>query len=170
MPNHPDRDPDEMVRVAVDGKMVTLQIGDARFDLSIAEARYAASRLIEAAAAADGLEPEKEDWDRLPMQYLLVEAERVDDETDGDSRDTVPQIAEVHCWVKDQTRRNALHVAEGWIAGCGWVVTKVIEQRCVGPADFAGTKRLRYYEQALLDEEVFLFETDAGNEEPADAS
>ena len=51
----------------------------------------------------------------------------------------------------DQTQRNALHLATGWIAEHGWVITEVIEQRPVTRADFTDTEYLQYFEQALTD-------------------
>jgi hypothetical protein len=58
-----------------------------------------------------------------------------------------------------------MHVAAGWIAEHGWMISEVIEQRRVSRVDFADTEYLQYFEQALLDAEVFLYEIEEDSEE-----
>jgi hypothetical protein len=111
------------------------------------------------------------------MQYIRAAAERMELEIEGqpappevvsDTGDTEPtgSIAEVHCWIKDQTQRNAMHIAAGWVAEHGWVIGELLEQRPVSRIDFANTEYLQYFEQALIDGEVFLYEIEEESEEP----
>lgn len=152
------------VEVSQDGDKVTLKAPPQGATMTADEAQELASRVFEASALARGENLEESDITRVPMQYMRVAAERLEfeaegapaDDEDADMADA--KEAEVHCWVRDQTHRNAMHVAAGWIAEHGWVVTEVLEQRAVTRADFAGTEYLQYFEQALTDSEVFLYE------------
>ena len=165
------------VGVSHDGDKVTLTAPAGGVTLSADEAMELAGRVLEASALAKGENPADNDWVRLPMQYIRAAAERMafdpDDEPDDDEEEIDDAThAEVHCWVADQTQRNALHVAAGWVAEHGWALTEIIEQRPVARADFADTEYLQYFEQALTDSEVFLYEleeTDDTEGEP-DAS
>jgi hypothetical protein len=154
--------------VTVSDDAVKLTVGAESVTLRADEAEELARSIVNAAARASGQSPEENDWVRLPMQYIRAAAERVDfdtEPTDADARpiDEVPdtgdaKTAEVHCWIAGQTQQNAMHVAAGWIASHGWAVTDVIEQAAVTRDDFEGTEYLPYYEQALMDSEVFLYE------------
>jgi len=168
--------------VSQDGDKVKLKAPAEGVTLNTNEAQELASRLFEASVWAQGEDPEENDWVRIPMQYIRVAAERMEFDT-GDGEVMKPnddpemgdaKSAEVHCWIKDQTQRNAMHVAAGWIAEHGWVVLEVIEQNAVTRADFTGTEYLQYFEQALIDSEVFLYELEEPeseeNEGTADAS
>jgi hypothetical protein len=163
------------VEVSQDGDKVTLKAPAGGVALTAAEAQELASRIFEASALASGEDPEERDWVRVPMQYVRVAAERLEFEVEGlpsepnedDADMGDAKTAEVHCWIKDQTQRNAMHVAAGWIAEHGWVVSEVIEQRPVTRGDFADTEYLQYFEQALIDSEVFLYEIEEpDSEEP----
>jgi hypothetical protein len=172
------------VGVAHSDDAVTLTVGAEKVTLGVDEAEELARRVVDAAARASGQSPEENDWVRLPMQYVRVAAERVDFEVEPTGTDVRPidevpdtgdaKTAEVHCWIRDQTQQNAMHVVAGWIASHGWAVTDVIEQAAVTRDDFEGTEYLPYYEQALMDSEVFLYEiSDAETDETegsADAS
>jgi hypothetical protein len=173
------------VEVSQDGDKVTLKAPPDGVTLTAGEAQELASRLVEASALANGDNPEENDWVRIPMQYVRAAAQRLEFEVEGSGEPSRPEpddddadmgnakSAEVHCWIKDQTQRNAMHVAAGWIAEHGWVVLEVIEQRAVTRDDFTGTEYLQYYEQALIDSEVFLYELEEESEETegtADAS
>jgi hypothetical protein len=154
------------VEVSQDGDKVTLK-APAAVTLNADEAKELAGRLFEASALARGEDPEENDWLPAPMHYLVVAAERMEF-TIGDGDEPVapnpdPEMgnaknAEVHCWIKDQTLRNAMHIAAGSIAEHGWVMSEVLDQRRVTRADFTDTEYLQYYEQALTDSEVFLYE------------
>ncbi len=155
------------VEVSQDGDKVTLKAPAPGAVMTADEAHELASRVFEASALARGENLEESDIVRVPMQYMRVAAERLEFEVEGapaapaddeDADMAGAKEAEVHCWVRDQTHRNAMHVAAGWIAEHGWVVTEVLEQRPVTRADFAGTEYLQYFEQALTDSEVFLYE------------
>jgi hypothetical protein len=143
------------------------------------EAQTLASRLLENAALANGDDPIENDWVRIPMQYLRVFAERLPFslETPDDDAQRVPapnsdepdgHTAEVHCWIKDQTQSNAMHIAAGCVAEHGWMITEVLEHEVVSRTDFAETDLLPYYEQALVDSEVFLYEIEEANNEGSD--
>jgi hypothetical protein len=154
--------------VTVSDDAVKLTVGAESVTLSVDEAEELARSIADAAARASGQSPEENDWVRLPMQYIRAAAERVDFEVDPTGADVRPidevpdtgdaKTAEVHCWIAGQTQQNAMHVAAGWIASHGWAVTDVIEQAAVTRDDFEGTEYLPYYEQALMDSEVFLYE------------
>ena len=170
------------VEVSQDGDKVKLKAPPDGVTLTADEAQELASRVFEAAMLAGGEDPEENDWVRIPMQYIRVAAERMEFTVDGaepvqpndDPEMGDAKTAEVHCWIKDQTQQNAMHIAAGWIAEHGWVIGEVIEQHAVTRADFTDTEYLQYFEQALLDSEVFLYELDEpeeeGTEGTADAS
>lgn len=151
------------IEVAIKGDKVTLRTQDNLVMLSSDEAQELASRIFEMAARANGEDPEEHDWKRLPMQYLHLAIEALP--ADGGEKDDELETGAVRCWIKDQTQRNARHVAAGWIAENGWGVIEEFEQRVVSRADFADTDFLRYYEQALIDDEVFVFEHDGQDNE-----
>jgi hypothetical protein len=166
------------VEVSQDGDKVTLKAPAGGVALTADEAQELASRIFEAAALATGEDPEERDWVRIPMQYVRVAAERLEFEIEGqpappsedDSDMGDAKTAEVHCWIKDQTQRNAMHVAAGWIAEHGWVIGEVIDQRPVARADFADTEYLQYFEQALIDSEVFLYEIEEPESEETEGT
>lgn len=155
------------VEVSQEGDRVTLKAPAAGATLSADEAKELAGRLYEASVRARGDDPDENDWLPVPMHYLVVAAERMEF-TIGDAGEPVspnpdPEMgdaknAEVHCWIRDQTLRNAMHIAAGSIAEHGWVLSEVLDQRRVARADFADTEYLQYYEQALTEGEVFLYE------------
>jgi hypothetical protein len=88
------------------------------------------------------------------MQHLVIDA--APDPTFA--HDEQVGGAFVACWIKDQTRKNALFVAKGWIEENGWVVLAVDQQQSVSADDFPeGAQGKEYFEQALIDEEVFVF-------------
>jgi hypothetical protein len=171
----PRREPD--VAVEQEGEAVTLRAGEGSAKLTADEAMRVASYLVEAAARAGGQDPEENDWVRIPMQYIRAAAERLEGaelaEGEADPELAGAKTAEVHAWIRDQTARNAMHVAAGWIAEHGWLIAEVIEQVAVTRDDFAETEYLQYYEQALTDSEVFLYEIEDESDETggsADAS
>ena len=157
------------IEVTHDGDKVRLTAPAAGATLTAAEAQELAARIFEAAARAGGEDPVENDWVRIPMQYLRLAAERLDFGADGEGDDDnkVPapnsdepdgRAAEVHCWIKEQTQANAMYIAAGMIAEHGWFVQEVIEHEAATRADFADGDYLQYYEQAVTDGEVFLYE------------
>jgi hypothetical protein len=93
---------------------------------------------------------------RIPMHYLIIEAvqdpmHRHEEEYAG---------ASVGCWIKNQTRKNACLIAKGWIEEHGWVVLSLEDQQVVSEGDYTDKSEGReYFEQALVDEQVFVFNT-----------
>lgn len=149
------------IEVTLDGQTITLKVPEGAASLTADEANEVAGQLLEAAMLAQGTDPDEADIARVPMQYVIVQAERVPLEgaPDGDEPDELRGAtrAEVHCWIKDQTHRNGLHIIAGTVAEHGWVVTEIVEQAAVTRADFEG-EYLQYFEQALTESEVFLYE------------
>jgi hypothetical protein len=113
------------VDVFQDGSVVTLKVQAGDITLTADEAQELASRIFEASALASGADPGEKGWVRLPMQYIRAEVERLDfggqpeeasvetGETD-DPEMNAARVAVVHCWIKDQTQQNAMHIASGW--------------------------------------------------------
>jgi hypothetical protein len=153
------------VQVSQDGDKVTLKAPAEGVTLSADEAQELASRVFEAAMLSRG--EDASEYRRVPMQYLRVAAERMDLGGEGEGGDAPPEdpemgdatSAEVHCWIKDQTAANAMHITAGAIAEHGWMVLEVLEQKPVTRADFDG-EYLQYFEQALVESELFLYETE----------
>lgn len=155
------------IEVTSDGDKVKLKAPDGGTTLTAGEAQELASRLFDAASRATGDNPEENDWVRIPMQYLQVSAERLDFSGEGDEN-KVPapnsdepdgSTATVHCWIKDQTQGNALHIASGNIAEHGWFISEVLEHAPVKREDMEGDY-LEYYDKAVAESEVFLYEID----------
>jgi hypothetical protein len=165
MSDKPDDSPFHRADVLVsqDGEKVMLKAPPEGVTLTADETLELASRLFEASMLASGEDPEENDWVRVPMQYVRVAAERMEISIGDEPAPVDPEMgkathAEVHCWIKDQTLRNAMHVVTGSMAEHGWAAIEVIEQHAVTRADFADTEYLQYFEQALLESEVFLYE------------
>jgi hypothetical protein len=157
------------IEVTLDAQTITLKVPDGAASLTPDAANELAGQLLEAAMLAQGTDPDEADIVRVPMQYVIVQAERLplDNVTESDEPDELRGAtrAEVHCWIKDQTHRNGLHIIAGTVAEHGWVVTEIVEQAAVTRDDFEG-EYLQYFEQALTDSEVFLYEIeDAEGEE-----
>ena len=97
-----------------------------------------------------------EPHDRIPMQYLIIDAEQNEEfghsETYGG--------AAVGCWIKNQTKKNAYLISKGWIEENGWNVIDLDQQSPITEEDYEeNSEGKEYYEQALIDEEVFVFHT-----------
>jgi|GEM_PF-1670920 len=162
------------VVITQESNRVTLKTPAGEVILTAEQAQEVACQLLDAAALANDEEPEENENEntRIPMQYIHVAAERLEYEVEG-SESAMPsdeemgdaKWAEVHCWIRGQTARNAMHLVTGSIAEHGWVVTEVIEQIPVMRDDFTETEYLPYYEQALIDSEVFLYEIEDETEE-----
>ena len=57
-----------------------------------------------------------------------------------------------------------MHIAAGCVAEHGWFVQEVLEHEAVTREDMEG-EYLQYFEQALTDAEVFLYEIDEDDTE-----
>jgi hypothetical protein len=143
------------IQIQNDSAGVTLRVKGGKATLSVDEVHELVGELIECAARAQGLDPDEQDWTRVPMQHLIFAVESA---PEIEPEDRPGQSARVLCWVRGQTRKNAFHVAVGWISEDGWIPSELLEQRTVTRTDFEGSEDLRYYEQALTDGEVFKFE------------
>ncbi|MBY0457924.1 MAG: hypothetical protein K2V38_11340, partial [Gemmataceae bacterium] len=157
------------IEVSQDANTVALKVPGGATTLTADEAQELAARVFEAAARAKG-DPD-DDATRLPMQYLRVAAERLEITEEGDEAappdgagegtgEDEPEgdFAEVHCWIRDQTRTNALHLAYGCIVANGWFVTEILEHETVTRDDFTDGEYLEFYDQALAESDKFLFE------------
>jgi hypothetical protein len=148
------------IEVTLDAQTIALKVPGGAANLTATEANEVAGQLLEAAMLAQGTDPDEADVARVPMQYVIVQAERLPLEVaESDEPDELRGAtrAEVHCWIKDQTHRNGLHIIAGTVAEHGWVVTEIVEQAAVSRDDFEG-EYLQYFEQALTESEVFLYE------------
>ena len=97
-----------------------------------------------------------ESHDRIPMQYLIIDAEQ-NEEFDHDE---VYGGASVGCWIKNQTEKNAYLIAKVWIEENGWRIICLDEQYPISEEDYSDKPEGReYFEQALIDGEVFVFHT-----------
>jgi hypothetical protein len=92
--------------------------------------------------------------ERVPMQYLIINA----------AQDPTFEHKQAHggaivgCWIKNQTKKNAYLIAKGWIEDNGWVSLSLEDQYPVSEDDYKEKiKGKEYFEQALIDEEVFVF-------------
>jgi hypothetical protein len=66
--------------------------------------------------------------------------------------------AYVSCWIERPTLDEAVRVARSGIEAEGWIVDEPDEAYEVGAADYPPGKDGReYFEQALIDKEVFAF-------------
>ena len=73
--------------------------------------------------------------------------------------------ATVVCWIKNQTPKNSVLIARRWIEDSGWIVLELEDQYPVTADDYpAGSDGRPYFEQAEIDEEVFLFVTSPASE------
>ena len=94
--------------------------------------------------------------ERVPMQHLIIDAAQ--DPTFA--HDKAFGGATVGCWIKNQTKKNAYLIAKGWIEDQGWVSLSLEDQQSVSEVDYTNNSESRkYFEQALIDDEVFVFHT-----------
>ena len=99
---------------------------------------------------------ECETHERNPMQFLMFE---------GEQDPSFPHKEEfggafINCWIKNQTSQNAIYVSKGWIEKSGWKIKQIEDHKIVTEQDYEnGEDGREYFEQALIDEEVFVFHT-----------
>ena len=124
--------------------------------LTAEEARSIARELIELSLRLDyhnTNDPENRDWIRIPMQYISFRV--VQDPTF--EHEEIVAGAVVECWIKDETWKNAIFVAQGWIEESGWFIEELTDQVEAVREDYEDDHRLAYYDQAITDEQVFLY-------------
>jgi hypothetical protein len=99
---------------------------------------------------------EHSEHERISMQYLIIDSAQ--DPTYPHKK--VYGGATVGCWIKNQTRKNAYLIAKGWLEDQGWVHLSLEAQYPVFPEHYTDDSEGRqYFEQALIDDEVFVFLT-----------
>ena len=95
------------------------------------------------------------------MQYLIIDAAQ--DPTYPHEKQCGGAC--VGCWIKNQTKKNAYLIAKGRIEERGWVVLSLEEQYPISAETYRDkTEGRQYFEQALIDEEVFVFFTSPKHE------
>jgi len=138
-------------------------------ELTSEEARLIARELIELSVRLDhidGDEVRRQDWIRIPMQYVGIHAEQ-DPDFDHEERFAG---ADIECWIKDQTRKNALLIATGWIEESGWRLKEVEQQFEISRDDFEdGDEDIVYYDQAVHDDQVFVYNVYSTDEAEQDS-
>ena len=73
-----------------------------------------------------------EPYDRIPMQYLIFDAEQNEE---FDHSETYGGAA-VGCWIKNQTKKNAYLIFKGWIEENGWNVIDLDQQTPITGEDY----------------------------------
>ncbi len=154
--------PDSKVSLNIQEGGVELSIAQSPVSLTLYEARLLGVALIEASEEPTPIDPENPTDQRIPMQYLQIEA--TTENTDAPESEE-SQTGVVHCFIRDQSTTNAVYIAVGWVSSEGWDVLQILETASVTATDFAETDLLQYYEQALVDDEVFVFEETEYEEE-----
>ena len=77
--------------------------------------------------------------------------------------------AYVNCWMRNETGQNARERAEELIRDYGWSVEGLEEEAVVTGDDYADDDEDReFYEQALMEDEVLVFNTWPREAEDAD--
>ena len=105
---------------------------------------------------------EHSEHERIFMQYLIIDAAQ--DPTVA--HEEIYGGAAVGCWIKNQTKKNAYLITKGWIEEQGWVVLSLEEQYPISEEDYKEKQEGKeYFEQALIDDEVFVFNTFPRHEE-----
>jgi hypothetical protein len=96
------------------------------------------------------------EFERIPMQYLILDAAQYPTVYHREKYSGT----HVGCWIKNQTKKNAYLIARGWVEERGWVVLSLEDQHPVTADNFTNNPEgRRYFEQALIDDEVFVFIT-----------
>ena len=106
-----------------------------------------------------------DDWTHIPMQLIEIHAKQSPEYP----HEKHYAGAYINCYIKDQTVRNALYIAKGWIADNGWEPLTVEQQREIAEEDYEeGSDAREYIRQALTDEEVFVYHVYERDEDAAD--
>jgi hypothetical protein len=158
------------IEVSPDADKVALRVPGGAAALSAVEAQEAGRPHLRGRGPGQRRRPGRERLGPPADAVPALAAEKMDVGDDGEDPNRVPapnsdepdgDAAEVHCWIKDQTQANAMHIAAGSVAEHGWFISEVLEHQPVSRADFAADdaqEYLQYYEQALAEGEVFLYE------------
>lgn len=98
----------------------------------------------------------------IPVQLVMFEVKQ----RPGSTHKTRYGGAIVNCYLKGRTLSQAYADAMTWVEKCGWDVISLeaqheLDRTCFEDSDSG----LQYYEQALIDEEVFVFHTYPEGEE-----
>ncbi|AQA18791.1 hypothetical protein BST95_11625 [Halioglobus japonicus] len=67
--------------------------------------------------------------------------------------------AYVNCWINQAMPKSAEEQARLDIESHGWAIRTLEEKSLVAREDYAESDNLEYYEQALIDGEVYVFHT-----------
>jgi len=66
----------------------------------------------------------------------------------------------ITCWIKNQTEKNAYYIAKGTIEETGYEIKSFELQEKVTKNLYKNDpENLKFYDQALIDNEVFVFDT-----------
>ncbi|MFC2173174.1 hypothetical protein ACFLU6_11160 [Acidobacteriota bacterium] len=124
-------------------------------ELTADQARSVSRDLLELSISLDYSDGAAQHWQRMPMQYLRFFAEQ----SPSSLNDEVFGGAYVSCYIKDQTKQNAIYIAHGHIHHYGWRALR-LEKHCeLKREDFSDDDNSKYYDQAFIDGEVFVFDT-----------
>ena len=141
-----------MEKVTVKRKKVKIEIlfeGKEQITLSVEEARKLSTELLQLGIEIEDIGDQVGEWQRIPMQYIAFE---VSNEL---------RTAEVSCWIKDQTKRNALVIAMADVEKIEWNIENLLEHEETTIEEYEEDEEsLKYYEQALVDGEVYVIYDD----------
>ena len=116
-------------------------------------------------------EIEYKHYERIPMQYLcirasIVESNELPEWLFGDNK--ISEEVYVGCWIKDQTEKNAEYIAKGQIEEYSIIAEAIEVQHPITEKYYEDNDEydhLQYYEQALIDGEVLVFNTSPAEED-----
>lgn len=93
---------------------------------------------------------------KIKMQLVMLEAEQSPDF----EHDELLGGAFINCYMKNRTPEQALNEAQNWVKGNGWNILKVKKQHQINKSSLKDSKDgLEYYDQTVIDGEVFVFHT-----------
>ncbi len=119
--------------------------------LSVEEARELATKLIQKAIEVKGIQNMVGEWERIPMQELVYDLK-----LKGERKMCV-------CFIYQQTKSNAVRIASAMLQESGCEQLVLLEQDEVFREDYLSEDgetvdgEMQYYEQALIDGEVFVY-------------
>ncbi len=99
-------------------------------------------------------------WMRIPMQFLLMEVKPLGDDSG--------ERAYISCWIRDQSPENAALLAGAHAGEFGWQLERIVRQDRVNRETYANDEEnLHYFDQALIDEIVLVFDDAPDDDEEA---